>query len=49
MDNQFILAGDIGGTKTILALFSQTEGPLHPQFESTFASGAYDNLDTIIT
>jgi glucokinase len=43
-----ILAGDIGGTKTLLALFSHEAGPHAPMFEQSFASGAYDSLDVIV-
>ena len=48
MENQFLLAGDIGGTKTILALFSSEKGPLQPLFEVIYASTAYPGLDAII-
>jgi len=48
MENQFLLAGDIGGTKTILALFSHEKGPLHPLFEASYASDSYSGLDPII-
>jgi glucokinase len=48
MENQFVLAGDIGGTKTILALFSSEKGPLQPLCEMSYASGSYPDLDTII-
>jgi glucokinase len=48
MENQFVLAGDIGGTKTILALFSYEKGPLQPLYEMSYASDAYPDLDTII-
>lgn len=48
MDKHLHLAGDIGGTKTILALFSHAEGPLHPLNEATFASNSYPSLDAII-
>ena len=48
MENQFLLAGDIGGTKTILALFSFERGPLQPLFEVSYPSNAYPGLDTII-
>lgn len=44
-----ILAGDIGGTKTVLALFSREEGvgggALH---ETRFESGKYSSLEAII-
>lgn len=48
MENQFLLAGDIGGTKTTLALFSHEKGPLHPLIETTYASESYPGLDPII-
>jgi glucokinase len=48
MENQFLLAGDIGGTKTILALYSHKEGPLRPLFEASYASDSYPGLDPII-
>jgi glucokinase len=44
-----ILAGDIGGTKTVLALFAETEpistGPLQ---EARYPSKDYDSLETVI-
>ena len=49
MKNQFLLAGDIGGTKTVLALFSPEKGPLEPLLEVSYPSNAYPGLDTIIT
>jgi len=48
MKNHFHLAGDIGGTKTILALFSSEKGPLHPLYEKSYVSGSYPGLDAII-
>lgn len=48
MNNQLLLAGDIGGTKTILALFSSAKGPLQPLFEVSYPSNAYPGLDAII-
>lgn len=42
------LAGDIGGTKTILALFDQSAGPHHPLVEQTFPSARYPSLRAII-
>lgn len=48
MDSSLLLAGDIGGTKTILALFSRTKGPLQPLYEKSYASSFYPDLDTII-
>lgn len=43
-----ILAGDIGGTKTLLALFSREGGPHAPLVEASFVSSQYDSLDTIV-
>jgi len=45
-----ILAGDIGGTKTVLALFerSQPEGALRVVRESRFASAEHAGLDDIV-
>jgi glucokinase len=34
-----LLAGDIGGTKTILARFASETGPRQPVMEATFPSG----------
>jgi len=48
MENQLVLAGDIGGTKTIMALFSREKGPLHPLHEISYVSSAYPGLDAII-
>jgi len=43
-----ILAGDIGGTKTILALFSRAAGAHTPVVETTFPSSGYTGLEVII-
>jgi glucokinase len=48
MKDQFLLAGDIGGTKTLMALFSNEKGPLKPVAEQSYASGSYADLDSII-
>lgn len=42
-----LLAGDIGGTKTVLAVFSSESGPHTPLVEATFPSAAYDSLEAI--
>ena len=42
------LIGDIGGTKTILAVFSTEMGPHKPLVEKTYPSGRYDSLEAII-
>jgi glucokinase len=47
-----LLAGDIGGTKTVLALFDTQEGDglitRHPVLERTFPSQQYQSLDLIV-
>jgi glucokinase len=42
-----ILAGDIGGTKTILALFER-DGPFAPAVEETFPSQKHKTFDEIV-
>jgi len=44
-----ILAGDIGGTKTILAFFQGEGGRLRPIVEATFPSREHANLDEIVS
>jgi glucokinase len=43
-----ILAGDIGGTNTRLALFEKTEQGFLPISEETFSSSAYQSLSKIV-
>jgi len=43
------LAGDIGGTKTALGLFSQESGPARPVTETVFSSASYESLEEITT
>jgi glucokinase len=43
-----ILAGDIGGTKTVLALITPEKDIRQPVREATFPSADYDSLSTII-
>jgi glucokinase len=43
-----ILAGDIGGTKTHLALFEHQEGPRNPVAEATYPSREYGSLDEVV-
>jgi glucokinase len=43
-----VLAGDIGGTKTRLGLFSISGGSLRKLSEQTFASKDYDSVEAII-
>lgn len=42
------LIGDIGGTKTILAIFSLEKGPHEPLVERTYQSGQYPTLEAIV-
>lgn len=43
-----ILAGDIGGTKTKLGIFSSAAGPHHAEVQETYRSGKYDSLRAIV-
>ena len=43
-----ILAGDIGGTKTILTLIDKSSGKKHTVHEQTFASGEFQDFDDIL-
>ena len=44
-----ILAGDIGGTKTNIALFDENgDGARTPIGQKSFPSGSYDSLDAIV-
>lgn len=43
-----ILAGDIGGTKTKLGIFSSETGPHQSLVEQTYPSGKYDSLEQIV-
>jgi glucokinase len=43
-----VLIGDIGGTKTILAIFSSEAGPNKPLVEMTYPSTHYASLEAII-
>jgi len=43
-----ILAGDIGGTKTVLAVFPHGVQPRKPLAEMTFPSARYDSLGDIV-
>jgi glucokinase len=45
---QMLLAGDIGGTKTNLAVFSPDAGPRAPLAEATFPSGDYPSLEALV-
>ena len=43
-----LLAGDIGGTKTNLAVFSTKDGWKNPLAEATFPSGHYPSLEALV-
>ena len=43
-----ILAGDVGGTKTNLAIYSPEAGPRKPLAEATFPSARYPSLEAIV-
>ena len=43
-----LLAGDIGGTKTALAVFSSARGPKTPLREAEYPSGKYPSLATMV-
>ena len=43
-----LLVGDIGGTKTNLALFADDGGPRAPRAEATYPSADYSGLDVIV-
>jgi glucokinase len=43
-----LLAGDIGGTKTNLAVFSPKDGPRAPLAEVTFPSADYPSLEALV-
>jgi glucokinase len=43
-----LLAGDIGGTKTELAVFSLMDGPRQPVARAEFPSGDYPSLEAIL-
>ncbi len=43
-----LLAGDIGGTKTSLAVFSMESGLRAPEVEATFPSAQYPSLELLV-
>jgi len=43
-----LLAGDVGGTKTNLGIYSTEKGPRKPIIEATFPSGQYQGLEMIV-
>lgn len=47
-DKTYLLAGDIGGTKTILALYPVNGSPRTPVKKERFTSRSYESLDAIV-
>jgi glucokinase len=47
MRESLLLAGDIGGTKTNLAIFSSEAGPRSPLQEATYPSAKYPSLEAM--
>jgi glucokinase len=43
-----IVAGDIGGTKTLLGLFDDRPGPRSPRVQAEYRSAAYPSLDVMV-
>jgi glucokinase len=43
-----LLAGDIGGTKTSLAIYTTEAGPRAPLAEATFPSAEYPSLESLV-
>lgn len=43
-----LLAGDIGGTKTVLAVYSQPDGVGAPLAQATFPSAGYASLESLV-
>jgi glucokinase len=44
-----LLAGDIGGTKTVLALFTTESESLQEQYEATFWNREFTSLEAVVT
>ena len=47
--SRLFLAGDIGGTKTKLAVFDPKAGPRHPIAEGTFPSSHFPSLEALVS
>ena len=48
MDGTVILAGDVGGTKTYLALYSATGSDFEPVAEARYATPDYPSLGALL-
>ncbi len=46
--NELLLAGDIGGTKTALAIYTRERGPRAPVAQQTFSSKEYASMEAIV-
>ena len=44
-----LLAGDVGGTKTNVGIYSTDKGPREPLVEATFPSSKYPSLETLVS
>jgi glucokinase len=47
-ENELLLAGDIGGTKTALAIYSREQGPRHPLAQAIFPSKEYASMEAVV-
>ena len=43
-----LIAGDIGGTKTLLALYDPAQGPRRPVAQDEFPSARYEGLESMV-
>ncbi|NOX26563.1 MAG: glucokinase, partial [Deltaproteobacteria bacterium] len=48
LERDLILAGDIGGTKTNLAIYAPDSGLKNPLASTAYASGEYADLDSML-
>ena len=49
MDTNLLIAGDVGGTKTDLAVYSAARGVLEPLAQAKFHSADFPSLQTMVT
>jgi glucokinase len=47
-DSGLVLAGDVGGTNTRLALYDRRSGPRRPVVQARYPSGEHDSLQAIV-
>lgn len=45
---EYVLAGDVGGTKTVLALYTRAQGVFVPAHEQSFPSAQYADLQSLV-